>query len=527
MKKRLIVNCNQRMMCEKETDVITIEQLSNLARSGKILKKVFSYYSVILYCDSLETLGQPFLVAAVCRILSKGKCIFKDDEGKKIQINISRLLYLFKNFIYESVTASYYIKKMNLKIDKLFEEEPGKKGKSGGVLFLRCDLPYFYMAGGSIGHIAGVLNNLQNCTGDTPFFLSSRDIPTVREDIVRYYINGKLRYNNAGDAMSLAYNENIERALDEIFSKEEISFIYQRSALNAFAGIEYAIKKKVPFVLEYNGSEIWIAKNWGNRNIKGKDISEKIERLTFEKANLITCVSRPLKQQLIDMGIDENKIIVTPNGVNTEVYRPDIRGDEIRKRCSIRLSDTVIGFIGTFGAWHGAELLVQAFSSITRSCGNVHLLMIGDGARMAEVRRLIDENGLWTKSTLTGMVPQEEGVNYLAACDILVSPTLRNPDGSPFFGSPTKLFEYMAMGKGIVASNLDQMAEVLKDNETALLVEPNDVNALTEGIMKLITDSDLRERLGKNAREEVCKNYTWRMHTEKIVDALEERCMGD
>ncbi len=135
MKKRLIVNCNQRMMCEKETDVITIEQLSNLARSGKILKKVFSYYSVILYCDSLETLGQPFLVAAVCRILSKGKCIFKDDEGKKIQINISRLLYLFKNFIYESVTASYYIKKMNLKIDKLFEEEPGKGKKRGCIVF--------------------------------------------------------------------------------------------------------------------------------------------------------------------------------------------------------------------------------------------------------------------------------------------------------------------------------------------------------------------------------------------------------
>lgn len=520
MRKELIVNCNQTVNQEKKAEVINLEQLSALARSGKILKKIFSYQSVHLHCDSLETLGQSFLVAAACRLLTGGRCFFEDDEGKKLSISVWKLLQLFVQYLYEQATASAYIKKVESKVDQLVEESTGKVSKQGSALFLRCDLPYFYMAGGSIGHIAGVVNNMEACTGTLPVFLSSRDIPTVQVDIKRYSISRKVQYKNAGDIMSIAYNENIEKALDEVFTKENISFIYQRSALNAYAGIEYAMKKKVPFVLEYNGSEIWIAKNWGNRDIKGLGISEKIERLTFEKADLITCVSRPLKQQLVEMGIDEQKIIVTPNGVNTDMYRPDINGNGVRKKYGIDTEKVVIGFIGTFGAWHGAEILAKAFAMLHEKCNYIHLLMIGDGMKMPEVKEVISQYHLENVSTLTGIVPQKEGPEYLAACDILVSPTIKNPDGTPFFGSPTKLFEYMAMGKGIVASDLDQMSEILEDDKTALLVEPNNVAAVADAILKLVQNKTLREELGKNAREEVCSKYTWKMHTQKIIDAL-------
>lgn len=521
MKKELIVNCNQIANLDKETETITLEQLSVWARSGKIFKKLYAYKAVRLHCDSLETLGQPFLIAAACRLLTVGHCVFEDDEQKTIRIGIFKLIQLFFNYLFEQITAPGYIKKVDKEINKLFEESTGIDKKEGSALFLRCDLPYYYMAGGSIGHIAGVVNNMEACTGFKPIFVSSRDIPTVEDDIRRYTINRNVQYKNAGDIMSIAYNENIEKALDEVFDKERISFIYQRSALNAYAGIEYAMKKKIPFVLEYNGSEIWIAKNWGNRDIKGLNISEKIERLTFEKADLITCVSRPLKQQLVEMGIDEQKIIVTPNGVNTEMYRPDIQGNGIRKKYGIGENKVVIGFIGTFGAWHGAEILAKAFAKLNEECQNVHLLMIGDGMKMAEVREVISQNHLENVSTLTGIVPQKEGPKYLAACDILVSPTIKNPDGTPFFGSPTKLFEYMAMGKGIVASDLDQMSEILENERTALLVEPNNVEDVAKAIMRLANDYDLRQKLGRNARDEVCSKYTWRMHTKRIVEALQ------
>lgn len=520
MKRELFVCCGQTVKNKNQAEIINIDQLAFWARSGKIFKKLFAYKAVRLRCDSLETLGQPFLIAASCRLLTSGNCVFEDVEQKTLQIGLFKLIQLFFNYLFEQITAPGYIKKVDKEVNKLFEENTEKGKKEGSALFLRCDLPYYYMAGGSIGHIAGVVNNMEACTGVKPIFVSSRDIPTVEDDIKRYAISRNVQYKNAGDIMSIAYNENIKKALDEVFEKERISFVYQRSALNAFAGIEYAMKKKIPFILEYNGSEIWIAKNWGNRDLKGLNISEKIERLTFEKADLITCVSRPLKQQLVEMGIDERKVIVTPNGVNTEMYRPDIEGSELRKKYGIAEDKVVIGFIGTFGAWHGAEILAKAFVKLNEECPNVHLMMIGDGMKMAEVKEVISRNHLENVSTLTGIVPQKEGPKHLAICDILVSPTIKNPDGTPFFGSPTKLFEYMAMGKGIVASDLDQMSEILENERTALLVEPNNVEDVAEAIMRLVNNQDLREKLGRNAREEVCSKYTWKMHTERIINAL-------
>ena len=189
---------------------------------------------------------------------------------------------------------------------------------------------------------------------------------------------------------------------------------------------------------------------------------------------------------------------------------------------------TVLGFIGTFGRWHGAEVLAQAFGELLRAHpqhrDGVRLFMIGDGVMMPEVKQRLAESGVEKNTVLTGLIPQEQGPEHLAACDILVSPHVPNPDGSPFFGSPTKLFEYMAMGKGIVASDLDQIGEVLRHDMTALLVKPADVKALCEGLLLLIEDKPRRERLGQNARADVVSRYTWEAHTGRIIDSLAERC---
>jgi glycosyltransferase involved in cell wall biosynthesis len=104
---------------------------------------------------------------------------------------------------------------------------------------------------------------------------------------------------------------------------------------------------------------------------------------------------------------------------------------------------------------------------------------------------------------------------------------VRNPDGTPFFGSPTKLFEYMAMGRGIVASNIDQVGEVLRHGETAWLVEPGDADALAAGLERLLSDPDLARRLGEAARRDAVAGHTWRDHTRRIVEALERRCRDE
>ena len=119
---------------------------------------------------------------------------------------------------------------------------------------------------------------------------------------------------------------------------------------------------------------------------------------------------------------------------------------------------------------------------------SVRLLMVGNGPRLAAVEADPQRRRAGRRSSPSpGLVAQEEGPHYLAACDMLASPHVRNPDGTPFFGSPTKLFEYMAMGKGIVASDLDQIGEVLRHGETAWMVPPGDPECAGRGLARLST----------------------------------------
>ena len=98
-----------------------------------------------------------------------------------------------------------------------------------------------------------------------------------------------------------------------------------------------------------------------------------------------------------------------------------------------------------------------------------------------------------------------------------------NPDGTPFFGSPTKLFEYMAMGKGIVASDLDQVGEILEHGRAAQMTVPGSVDSLVEGLRVLIEDPARRDALGAEARRLAVERHSWREHTRRIIQALTDR----
>lgn len=510
------------------TEIITFEELVRLAKSKEFLNYIHKYRDVEFYCSSFTAFAKPFLTACICWLLKTRKCVWINSEGKTKEINVLELFRLFGIFIVENMSYKTMVKKVNDEIDYLLNlpKLEKKLDMSGCSVYLRCDLVYGFIAGGSLGHIAGVVNNLKKITGKAPLFISTDYIPTVKKEVPHIIVNDEVKYANVKDIAGIAYNDAIYNTLVRELDSKKVALIYQRSALNGYAGIKYAIEHDIPFILEYNGSEIWISNKWGGKKLNAVEVSEKIERLTFEKADLITCVSNPLKEQLIKMGIDEKKIIVTPNSVDPEMYRPDIDGNLLRKIFGVDESKIVIGFIGTFGAWHGVDKLMQAYVNILRDENmkkKTHLLLVGDGTKMQEVKQIIAHNHIENNCTLTGIVPQEEGPNYLASCDILVSPTIKNPDGTPFFGSPTKLFEYMAMGKAIVCSNMDQMGEILDDGENALLCEPGDVIDLQNALARLIEDEVLRKKLGENARELVCSKYTWELHTKHIIDSLKAR----
>jgi glycosyltransferase involved in cell wall biosynthesis len=306
------------------------------------------------------------------------------------------------------------------------------------------------------------------------------------------------------------------RALRWLGSRKagEFDFIYQRYNRFNWTGAVLSLITGLPLLLEFNGSEVWISRYWDPIGLL--PLLTRFEAVNLKAADLIFVVSDVQRRLLIDSGVDRNRIIVNPNGVDTEAFRPNCGGDSLRESFGIEPS-TLIGFVGTFGPWHGAEVLAQAATKLL--AGSVHFLFVGDGERRKMAEAVIAQAGRKDLVTFTGKVKPQDVPRYLDACDVLVSPQTTMPDGSEFFGSPTKLFEYMAMAKAIIASRLGQMAQVIEDGENGLLVSPGDPNELAGAIRRLASDAPLRTRLGLAARSRVETSFTWRQNAIRVFAA--------
>lgn len=395
------------------------------------------------------------------------------------------------------------------------------------ALYIRSDHWFGVKSGGSVGHVRGVIEGLRSFGYDT-WVVSTDHLAGVEGDS-RFYLCVPVYElgRNLPECPVLLYNEQLLQFIRQRWADWAPSFVYQRYSLGNYAGVVLKQRYGVPYVCEYNGSFPWIARHWEKRRLFHERLMTRIELLNLHAADLVVVVSRALKEDLVARGIEAEKILVNPNGVDPVRYSPTIDGSFVRSRYGLD-GKVVLGFVGTFGRWHGAEVLAEAFGRLLGQYpeyrDRVRLLMIGDGLTRPETEKRLAHHGAAWASVFTGMVPQEDAPAYLAACDILVSPHVPNPDGTPFFGSPTKLFEYMAMGKGIVASRLEQVGEVLSDGETALLAAPGDPDSLMQGLRRLIDDDALRARLGAAARRQAVARHTWHEHTQRIVEALEARC---
>jgi glycosyltransferase involved in cell wall biosynthesis len=509
----------------EDTSNITFLEFKKIVFS-KFFINLFRYKDVHFYIYKFEYETNLLLTCLILKFYAK-KNVYINDEisNKKLKVTFRLLLIFFFKYFYSFFTKCFIICKVKnrLQLLKTINKLNNKIDYNKSPLYLRTDLWFGVKSGGSVGHIAGVLNNLSNHFKGIPIFYSTDKIPTVSQNVDFNLLTPNCDYWDFNEvptiASNLAFIENFNYC---DFNK--ISLIYQRYSINNFLGAEIAIKYNLPLIIEFNGSEVWISKNWG-RPLKYEYLSKKIELLVLKKADLIVVVSSPIKNDLVNLGINSDKILVNPNGVDPDVYTPTLDSSQLKEHLCIE-NKVILGFIGTFGPWHGAEILAEAFCLLIEQNpelkNSIHLLMIGDGVRLCEVKDIINKSNLESNVTFTGIIPQTDGPLYLSSCDILVSPHVPNIDGTPFFGSPTKLFEYMSMAKGIVASDLDQIGEILKHNETAILVEPGNVHELAQGMKRLIFDSNLRNKIGDNARKKIIDSYSWRIHTKKIFDRLSE-----
>src|SRR5262249_43825970 len=246
------------------------------------------------------------------------------------------------------------------------------------------------------------------------------------------------------EAIALAYNWRFARAVRRSLAKQPPVALYQRHSRFSVSGALLSRELSVPLILEYNGSEEWVADNWDPAHFRRW--LRLCEDFSLKSAAMIVVVSEALREELTSRGIPTAKIVVNPNAVDSDVFHPGAGGNRIRAELGIGEHDLVVCFVGTFSYWHGISVLQEAARRIMENLRELELpqrlrfLLIGNGPLRSEVAAHLHSWAASGDILFTGTIPHDAVPRYLDAADIFVSPHTSMANGKPFFGSPTKIF---------------------------------------------------------------------------------------
>jgi glycosyltransferase involved in cell wall biosynthesis/ubiquinone/menaquinone biosynthesis C-methylase UbiE len=408
----------------------------------------------------------------------------------------------------------------------------------GTGVYLRTDYWVQLTSGGSYGHTCYVARELAALTEQFTCLMASY-FPMLDEFGLRQVVMPPAS-DSAGEIPLLAATWHYYPILKVAFGMNRPAYIYERLCLGNFAAALVSLELGIPYILEYNGSEISMSRSFNGTSLEYERIFVRAEEAAFRQATAISVVSDVLKESLIARKVDARKILVNPNGADPQVYAPpsDVVRHALRSERGFVDGDRVVGFSGTFGGWHGIDVLAEAIPAVCARSPKAQFLLIGDGSHKPMLDEAVARHHLEDRVHSVGRVPQAEGARLLGACDIYVSPHNSHMVDSKFFGSPTKLFEYMAMGGGVVGSDLEQLGEVLSPalrvsdlakpdlhvgSERAVLCTPGSVDELVAAVLALVDRPDVAEALGRNARQAVIDSYSWTRHVEHLWRFIAER----
>ncbi|MDP3716191.1 MAG: methyltransferase domain-containing protein [Acidobacteriota bacterium] len=401
----------------------------------------------------------------------------------------------------------------------------------GTGVYLRTDYWVQLTSGGSYGHTCYVAKELAAVTEGFTCLMAS-PFAMLDEFGLRQVVMPSAS-DSAAEIPLLAATWHYYPILKVAFGMQRPAYIYERLCLGNFAAALVSRELGIPYILEYNGSEISMSRSFNGTSLEHEQLFVRAEDAAFRQATLITVVSQVLKDSLIARKVDPRKILVNPNGADPVQYAPPPLEARRAVRSSLGFTDDdrVVGFSGTFGGWHGIDVLAAAIPKICARAPQAKFLLIGDGSHKPLLDEAVAQHGLQSRVHSAGRVPQQEGARLLGACDLFVSPHNSHMVDSKFFGSPTKLFEYMAMGAGIVGSDLEQLGEVLSPalqpadlvradlrvgSERAVLCTPGSVDELVDAVTGLVDRADVAMSLGRNARQAVLDRFTWARHVGNV-----------
>ena len=237
-------------------------------------------------------------------------------------------------------------------------------------------------------------------------------------------------------------------------------------------------------------------------------------RQLLQKSLRLITITHGLKHFYTERGVPDKQIIVAPDALDERLFVISMSKEDARKKLRLPLDNKIIVYTGHLYGWKGAQYVAEAANMLPP---NTAVYFVGGTER--DIKRFKKECASKKNVHIVGHRPHSEMPLWQRAADVLVLPNSAKEEISRLYTSPAKLFEYMASGRPIVASNIPSLSEVL-NTKNAVLVAPDSANALAEGILALLSDKEMAELLALQAKRDVAQ-YTWNIRVQTILrDAI-------
>ena len=315
----------------------------------------------------------------------------------------------------------------------------------------------------------------------------------------------------------------LRRRLRELIAPERPDVIHAHSpCLNVLAALGLGFP--VVYELRSSWEDAAVSNGTTSEGSLRYRASRALESYALRRADAITTICDGLRDDIIARGVDARRVTVVPNAVDPG----ELNGVPASNRSSTRArygveGKCVLGFVGSFFAWEGLSLLLDALPAIVAQRPDVRVLLVGGGNEEQALRRQAERLGIPDAVVFAGRVPHAQVAGFYAAIDVLVYPRL--PMRLTDMVTPLKPLEAMALGKMLIASDVGGHRELIRDGETGLLFPAGSASGLAASVLRLLADASLIARVQSRGPAFIRAERTWERVVPRYVPVY-QRLVG-
>ena len=305
-------------------------------------------------------------------------------------------------------------------------------------------------------------------------------------------------------------------AIAPFLSRADVVISTSPQFFNGLAGYFVSRLKRCPWVLEIR--DLWPESILAVGAIKNRHVIrtlEAIERFVYRKADNIVAVTYAFERHIAQHGGHPDRITVIRNGVDLKFFEPQARDSEFARQLGVE-GKFVAAYVGTHGMAHGLHLLIEAASRLQHR-EDIVILLAGDGAERMHLVAEVEQRGL-KNIKLLGQQPKAAMPKLWSITDVSLV-VLKKLD---LFLTviPSKIFESMAMRQPIILGVAGESAELIRESQAGLVIEPENIEQLTAAITHLADSASLRQELGENGRRYVEAHFDRSRLADQFADLL-------